>query len=269
MLIAQSTAVINFAYQDSTLTINQTNYKNHVRSLPAFSIYGDNYFITGTTTHSNAFMQSGSDAKFEIGFKQRLYNRDLPLDVFPYVTYRQKTFWDIYKKSFPFRETNYNPSFGFSKLFFKNKVFDFSLHLAFEHESNGRDGDNSRSWNFLSLSYFKPLQDNLHFRAKVWVPVANMDDNDDITSYRGFFNFGATYNVFRNLFFELDVQPAYDKKLQGNIKAGISYKISKNSNQFLYMQYFSGYSEDLINYNESVSNIRIGVVFKDLTLKQN
>jgi len=232
--------------------------------LTAFTIFGDNYFITGTTTHSDAFTADGSDAKFEIGFKQRLYNRDLPLDVIPFVTYRQKAFWDIYLDSFPFRETNYNPAFGFTKLFFKGEEFNYSLHMAFEHESNRRDGMESRSWNYFSLAFYKPINENLNIRAKAWLPVGNLSDNDDILSYRGYFNFGMTLRAFQNLFVEVDIQPAYDSKLQGHIKAGLSYKISRNSNQYIYLQYFGGYSEDLIKYNNSVSNLRLGIVFKDL-----
>jgi phospholipase A1 len=261
---SQSKAVINLYKTDTLTLINKSNYKEHIKSLPAFTIYGDNYFITGTSTHSNAFTQSGSDAKFEIGFKQRLLNVELPFHLFPFVTYRQKAFWDIYRESFPFRETNYNPTIGFTKLFFNKEDVSFSLHFAFEHESNGRDGDNSRSWNFFSLSYFKPLNSNLNIRAKAWLPIGNMDDNSDITSYRGYFNFGFTYRAVPNVFFDLDLQPAYDTQLQGHVQAGVSVKVSKNSNQFLYLQYFGGYSEDLIEYNQSVSNIRLGIVFKDM-----
>jgi len=261
---AQSNAVVHFTYQNSSTILKRSSYKDYIRNLPAFTIFGDNYFVTGTTTHSDAFTAQGSDAKFEIGFKQRLYNRDLPLDVIPFVTYRQKAFWDIYQDSFPFRETNYNPTFGFTKLFFQGEEFNYSLHIAFEHESNGRDGMESRSWNFFSLAYYKPINENLNFRAKAWVPVGNLSDNEDILSYRGYFNFGITCRATQNLFVEVDIQPAYDTKLQGNVKAGLSYKISKNSNQYLYLQYFGGYSEDLIQYDNSVSNLRLGIVFKDL-----
>ncbi|AWX44389.1 Phospholipase A(1) [Flagellimonas maritima] len=246
--------------------IDSTNFKKYIRSLPAFTMFGDNYFITGTTTGSDAFTSDGSDAKFEIGFKQRLTNLELPWETFPFITYRQKAFWDIYKESFPFRETNYNPALGLAKLFFNEEGLDYGLYFAFEHESNGRDGENNRSWNFFSLSYAKPMGEKLHIRAKAWLPVGDMEDNEDITSYRGYFNFGATYRVGSDVYFDLDVQPAYDEKIQGHVKACISFKISKSSNQFVYVQYFGGYSEDLVDYSQSVSNLRIGIVFKDLFL---
>jgi hypothetical protein len=74
----------------------------------------------------------------------------------------------------------------------------------------------------------------------------------------------STDFIFKNTYFDADFRPSYTNKLRGSVKLGLSLKYSKNSNQFLYIQYYGGHSEDLINYNESVSNLRIGIVFKDL-----
>lgn len=251
--------------QNDEIALDSSNYKKYIRSLPAFTMYGDNYFVTGTSLNEEISSET-SDAKFEIGFKQRLTNVDLPWDVFPFITYRQKSFWDIYLESFPFRETNYNPAIGFAKLFVDGEGIKSGLWFAFEHESNGRDGENSRSWNYFSLQYFKPHGPYWQFRAKGWIPVGDLSGNEDITSFRGFFTLGATYNPWKNLFLDIDVQPAYDDRLTGFVKAGLSFKISKNSNQFIYLQYFGGYSEDLIDFNQDVSNLRIGIAFKDLML---
>ncbi len=258
-------AVLPTKAQNEGIVLDSSNYKKYIRSLPAFTMYGDNYFVTGTSINEKVSSQT-SDAKFEIGFKQRLTNVDLPWAVFPFITYRQKSFWDIYLESFPFRETNYNPALGAAKLFVDDKGIKSGLWFAFEHESNGRDGENSRSWNFFSLQYFKPLGPYWQFRTKAWVPVGDLSGNEDITSFRGFFTFGATYNPTTHLFLDIDIQPAYDDTLTGFVKADLSFKISKNSNQFIYLQYFGGYSEDLIDYNRYVRNLRIGIAFKDLLM---
>lgn len=242
------------------------NFNNYINSLPAFTMFGDNYFVTGTSIENDAFTSNTSDVKFEIGFKQRLTNVNLPLGVFPFVTYRQKAFWDVYKESLPFRELNFNPAIGITKLFFIEHNYFYGLHLAFEHESNGRDGHNSRSWNFFSLTYFKPVGKNLQLKAKAWIPIGDLEGNEDVVSYRGLFNLGVSYKARKDLYFDLDLQPAYDKRLQGHVKASISLKLAKASNQFVYLQYFGGYAEDLINYNQSVNYVRVGFVFKDLVL---
>ncbi|MEO1012810.1 MAG: phospholipase A [Bacteroidota bacterium] len=239
------------------------DYKTFLEDLPPFSMYGDNYFITGTSLNESISSET-SDAKFQLGFKQRLTNLKLPWETFLFFTYRQKAFWDIYKDSFPFRETNYNPSLGLAKLFVDEEGIHSGLWFAFEHESNGLGGEDSRSWNFFSLQYLKPFGTHWQFRAKAWLPFGDLSGNPDITSYRGYFSLGATHRVAQNFFFDVDVQPAYDDRLQGHVQLGISFKISKKSNQYVYLQYFGGYSEDLIDYNQDVSNVRIGIAFKDL-----
>ncbi len=237
----------------------------YVDKLPNFTMFGDNYLTMGTTLDKSAFSPSTSDAKFQIGFKERLTSLPLPFGVFPFLSYKQKSFWDIYRDSFPFRETNYNPSVGFSKIFVnKNGQVTDILNLALEHESNGRDKAESRSWNFISLNYIKPIGHHWQIRTKFWVPVGERIGNEDITSYRGYCSLGATYKPFRNAYLDIDLQPAYKSQLTGFVKVGMSFKISDESNQFLYIQYFGGYAEDLINYNQSTSRLRIGIIFKDL-----
>jgi len=243
--------------------MDSTNFKARMKSFPSFSIYGDNFFVTGTSLN-DGFTSETSDAKFVLGFKQRLSDLVLPWDTFVFFRYRQKAFWDIYKESFPFRETNYNPSIALAKLGFNDKGISYGLWLAFEHESNGRDGLESRSWNFFSAEYIKPMGTDWQLRAKAWIPVGDLSNNDDILSYRGLFYVGATYHAGKKLFLDIDVQPAYDTQLQGSIQLGASFKISKKSNQFIYIQYFGGYAEDLIDYTQDVSNLRIGIAFKDL-----
>lgn len=80
----------------------------------------------------------------------------LPFNTFLYLTYTQKSFWDIYAESSPFGDSNYNPGIGLGRYITKdNKLIGAGL-IQIEHESNGRDGDDSRSWNRLSgsIKYF-------------------------------------------------------------------------------------------------------------------
>ncbi len=236
----------------------------YIKDLPAFTIYGDNYFITGTSLQKGGFSSETSDVKFKIGFKQRLRNVALPWGMFPFLGYQQKSFWDVYKKSCPFRETNYNPKVGLVKLWVNQKKITDGLWFAFEHESNGRDKENSRSWNFFSLTYFKPVGEKWQFLSKIWLPIGDLSDNADICSYRGYCSVRASYRANKNTFIDVDLQPAFKDKFTGFIKLSLSFKISKNQNQFLYIQYFGGYAEDLINYNKASNKLRIGIVLKDL-----
>ncbi len=252
------------AAQDATLIkIDSTNFKDIIIQRPAFSIFGDNYIVTGSALNQEP-SSDNSDAKFQFGFKQRVTNLVLPWDTFLFFTYRQKSFWDVYKDSFPFRESNYNPGIGLGKLLFDGNRLSGGLWFQFEHESNGRDRENSRSWNYFSLLYIKPYREYWQFRIKGWVPIGSLHDNPDLLDYRGYFEAGVSYRPWKPIIFEGDFSKAFTSDWRGSMMMSVSYKISRNSNQFLYLQYYLGYAEDLIRYTESVSRLRVGIVFKDL-----
>ncbi len=115
-------------------------------ALPPFGIYKDNFFIAGTEMFTTP-TQWNSDAKFQISVRHRITNSTLPFKTYLFFTYTQKAFWDVFKESFPFRDLNYNPTIGIGRaLVYKNRLLG-AIALQFEHESNGKDGIDSRSWN--------------------------------------------------------------------------------------------------------------------------
>ena len=240
--------------------------KNEIMDMPSFTIYGDNYLITGTTLGETPDANN-SDAKLKIGFKQRLTNKRLPFNTYLFFTYQQIAFWDVFKKSFPFREINYNPSLALVKAHYKNGEYNGFIQFQFEHESNGLDGDSSRSWNRFSLIYERFLSQRLTGIAKVWVPIGNMDGNPDITDFRGYQELSLSYKMNQHFIFETQMRKAFSLDLKGSILIGANYRISERSDQFIYLQYFLGYSENLIDYNQSTQRLRIGIVFKDLFLR--
>lgn len=250
----------------SNTAIDSIQFKNVVEEMPSFTIFGDNYIISGTTLGETP-NSNNSDAKMQIGFKQRVTNATLPWNTFLFFTYKQKAFWDIYKKSLPFRETNYNPGLSVFKPFFKNGKLNELMMLQYEHESNGRDLEFSRSWNFLSLYYMRYLSNNFTGGIKAWVPIGDKPDNNDITDYRGFGNIDLAYKLNENLILESDFRKAFSFDWKGSLMLGVNYKISKKNNQYIYLQYYLGYSEDLINYNQDTHKLRIGIAFKDLLFK--
>ena len=84
-----------------------------VESIPPFGIYKDNYIVTGTSFSGGRVTKDNSDAKFQISLRHRLIKSILPLHTYLFLTYTQKSFWEIYKDSKPFYENNYNPTLGF------------------------------------------------------------------------------------------------------------------------------------------------------------
>ena len=245
---------------------DSANFNNEIRDMPSFTIYNDNYLIVGTTVGEKP-NENNSDAKLKIGFKQRLTNKTLPFNSYLFFTYQQTAFWDVFKKSFPFREINYNPSLALVKAHYKNGEYDGFYQFQFEHESNGLDGDSSRSWNRFSLIVERYLSDYLTGSLKLWLPVGSKDDNEDITDFRGFSELSLAYKLNEDFIFETEIRKAFSFDWKGSLLLGANYRISDKSNQFIYLQYFLGYSENLISYNQSTHRIRLGIVFKDLLLK--
>lgn len=245
--------------------VTRENYKEYIEEAPRFTIYGDNYFVSGAQVN-HSISKETSDARFEIGFKQRLVKDPLPWDMYLFLAYRQKAFWNVYQESFPFRALNYNPSLGLGKLLFdKNDRLEGALWIQFEHESNGEAGEISRSWNRFSVSYFMPVNDKFLYTFKLWAPVGSKSDNADITDYLGFGQVSMSYQPSNRWIFEGDLRKGM-KDWNGSIQLGINFRITKTGNEFLYLQFFHGYGQDLINYNQELSYLRLGFSIKDLSL---
>ncbi len=50
--------------------------------------------------------------------------------------------------------------------------------------------------------------------------------------------------------------------LNCNTIVDLSYRIFKKDNQYLYLQFYNGYGEGLLEYNQFHSQIRVGLLIK-------
>lgn len=243
------------------LAISEKEVLKYADKLPAFAVYRDTYSITGIPLNEKITKETAG-AIFQISIRQRLTRSILPFKTFAYLTYTQKSFWDVFAKSSPFRETNYNPGLGLGKyLIYDNKLVGAAF-VQIKHESNGRDGDNSRSWNYLSLSmkyYFNP---RLNISGEFWIPYVDGRNNKDLLNYKGlgFLSINYTSNKHK-WWLAADVNPI---KGIGNFNTTLTaaFRISERSNQYIYARFFQGYGESLIDYNKYAMNIRIGICIK-------
>jgi len=228
---------------------------------PAFTIYKNNYFITGVPLDEEANKEN-SDMKFQISFKQRLWNKRLPLGTYLHMIYTQKSFWDLYTSSSPFRETNYNPGLLLVRPTFRNNLLTGGLALSFEHESNGRDSIYSRSWNFLALTYNRVMTKTLVLGVKLWVPfLSKYSNNADLMKYIGYGEFEAHWKIVDKVFLDF-VGRKFTTSSKGSIQTDLSFKTWDRGNQYLVVQWWYGYSESLIDYSEKQNMLRIGIMFK-------
>ena len=121
----------------------------------AVSVYEPVYFIVGG--------DGGLNAKFQISLRYQLFDnqgrlaRRLPWIDDLYLSYSQTSLWDLGDLSKPFKDSSYRP-----RLFYSNndltRLFDGQLRVGVEtgfgHESNGKEGEDSRSFN---MFYVRPI----------------------------------------------------------------------------------------------------------------
>lgn len=229
---------------------------------PFFGIYKDNYFVLGTALNEKptAF---NSDVKFQISFRSRLTKSTLPFHSHIFLSYSQKAMWNIFEESLPFHDLNFNPGIGVQKLiFYKGKLVGNAIVMV-EHESNGRDGEASRSWNKVSFSGSAIIDPRLMVHGKVWIPIVDGQQNKDILKYSGIFQAGAQF-ISSNKRWVADVTFV---KRQGwnfnfNTIINVGFRIRKQDNQFLMLHFYDGYGENMLDYNKYHCRLRLGLLIR-------
>lgn len=216
------------------------------------------YFLAGTET---------PNAKFQISFKYKLVAVDNPDSWWEtlFVGYSQTSLWDWNQPSAPFFDSSYRPEVLFSKTrVWTNSWLRLNLAGGLQHESNGRDGASSRS---LNIAYVRPtllVGDEsrwfLSLAPRVWGYLGELTDNPDLADYRGYFDLRAVLGMPRGVQLAalLRVGKDFDK---GSAQLDLTIPLMDTwlrSPLFLQAQYFNGYGESLLNYNQREDQFRIG-----------
>lgn len=160
-------------------------------------------------------------------------------------------------------DLNFNPGIGLAKPIFKNGKYLGKIILQLEHESNGRDSIESRSWNRLSFGADALMSNNLLVHAKVWVPFVDGENNKDLLKYVGIFQVGVELSSNDRRWkgnFVLTKRKTW--KLDFNTVVEVSWQFSKNADWNLFAQYYNGYGEGLLDYNRFSSHLRAGIVIR-------
>jgi len=214
------------------------------------------------------------EAKFQLSLKFNLARGlVLPRDQVHFA-FTALSFWQAYNRdvSAPFRETNYEPElFWSTPLDWGPLGLDAGL-LTFgvSHQSNGRGGSLSRSWNrvYTELAFEKS---NLVVSLKPWWRIpesekdnpsdAKGDDNPDIERFMGHFEFTTTYRK-RNHEFRLLLRNNLRGDNKGAVQLEWAFPLWRGIRG--YAQYFNGYGESLIDYNVRMERFGVGILLTDL-----
>lgn len=212
------------------------------------------------------------EAKYQISFRVPLLTGMLDDSTTLWFGYTQKSFWQVYNTddSAPFRETNYEP-----EIFLRQRLgWDLgpgeitSASIGFNHQSNGQSEPRSRSWNRIkgniSYAYGRWL-----FMVNPWYRLPededdedSPDNNPDIEEYLGYAEYIAVYKWNGN--------HVLSTKLLNNLQddnnrtsVELSYSFPMGDTIKGYIQYYNGYGESLIDYNERTHRIGIGIMLND------
>ncbi|MCC8154995.1 MAG: phospholipase A [Tannerellaceae bacterium] len=241
--------------------VSEPDLIKYLDQQPAFGVFKDAFFTTGIPLNQRITNET-ADAMFQVSIRQRLTKSYLPFNFFAYLTFSQKAFWDIYSESSPLRDINFNPGLGFGKYIIKDNKLIGATFIQIEHESNGKDGEDSRSWNYLSVSGKFFFNRNFNTIFKLWAPYVDGGENKDLLRYRGIGTVSANFLSNNTLWWitgELNPRKGF-----GNVNTTftVGYKISNRSNQYLYTRFYNGRGDSLLNYKEYEMNIRIGICIK-------
>lgn len=228
-------------------------------NLPVYFIYGD----------------EDQAAKFQFSFDYRLASfGDGAGDAAPAVHtlrvgYTQRSLWDIQGRSSPFYDTSYMPEIAFNSdqrlPAQQSPVFTWlGWRAGLQHESNGREGLDSRSMNTV---YLRPrfVLGRLGSWAFVVLPelqayLGSSGENADIKSYRG-------YGKLRFYFGRNDRPTLMFTGWTGKDLDHASYQLDLavpvrlqwlRLESYFYAQYFNGYGESLRAYRSQSESLRAG-----------
>ncbi len=235
-------------------------------------------FLKNLSAYEPVYFLFGVDpgrekSKFQVSFKYKLFNAPFDsrglnslLDGL-HLAYTQTSYWDLKSNSKPFDDSSYKP-----EVFYLVPKIDlelpwvkiFGIQGGFQHESNGKGGDDSRSTNYM---YIKPIMSislfdeaYLTVAPKLWMYVMNEDEtNPDLADYRGYFDLQIQTGMPMGLCLDTHTRWA---EAGPSIQADLSYPLTSffnnGLNLYLHLQYFNGYAERLKEYDSKEEIFRIG-----------
>ncbi|MGC3980931.1 MAG: phospholipase A [Steroidobacteraceae bacterium] len=246
--------------QPPTLSLIERTFANH------FAFHEPIYFIYGTKAPA---------AKFQFSFKYRLAGADgnfgeaiPPLRGF-YFAYTQRSLWDLDAKSSPFYDTSYMPELFYEWLAPGERRASGGFHwlgiqTGVQHESNGKDDDDSRSLNIINARGGMVFGSLNGWHAIV-APRAYyyINATDELRRYRGYGDLMLAISKNNSTQVSMTMRSA---KLRG--KGSTQVDVTQPVNipwidlrVYLQLQYFNGYGESLRNYNQKMSIWRVGLGF--------
>lgn len=229
---------------------------------PALSAYEPVYFLVGGL--------GGFDAQFQLSFKYRLFDPEsVPVKLLPVLSglhfgYSQTSLWDLSADSKPLRDTSYRPSLFWQSRLDETAIGPAYLRAGYEHESNGKDGLNSRS---IDMLFVQPIwQKNFaDGNSLLFLPrfygYLRREDRPDIAGYRGYVDWMFRYGDERDWLMTSRIRTgtAGHMSTQLDFSKPLRNRLFAHTGGFLHFQLFNGYGDSILDYNlRSPTQLRAG-----------
>lgn len=226
---------------------------------PGFEIYKPTYGIFQLGT-KDPRTENFPFVKFQINLTRKVFDKELlgvPTELA--LAYTIKALWDIAENSAPFKDYSHNPEAFF--VFYKKSWVN--TRVGIEHESNGKAGADSRSWNRLYVQprvLLKMPTNRLGFHSagvylKGWLKFHGDDDNNrNITDYYGYGELALKLYGDENIF---SVTHYRGRKVDFGTTT-LEYMRRLENGWALYFQYFDGYGETLLDYDKRGRRFGLG-----------
>ena len=237
-----------------SITTHRTNYLFPVS-------YNTNQDANNFREVTDASGPNNNEVKFQFSAKFNLAE-----DIFGnvgdvYFAYTQRSWWQAYNTdaSSPFRETNYEPEvfIDFDSAWSALGWVNTRNRIAFNHQSNGRSDPLSRSWNRVYLESTLQRGDWALTLAPHWrVPESDGDDNNpDIERFVGYGDIRLAKRLQNNHGFagQLRGNPS-----TGNYGTQVDYSWPAFNGVRAHVQYYYGYGESMIDYDNRVHRLSLG-----------
>ena len=267
------TAVLSSAVPQNSLVQNSAMARSSapnsaaLNSAPQGEQNGRNFGFLGLKYYEPIYMlfthdfskkpdRKADELHFEFSFERPITYDALGLGEKISFAYAQNSWWQITQDSAPFRESNYRP-----ELYVSAPVpFADELKIGAMHESNGKGGEESRSWNRL-YAQSTWSADGFSITPRAWYAFWLDRTNEDIADYMGYGDLRASYTFGKQRLSALWRNNLhFDGSNRGAIELNYSFPIF-NSGFYGYLRYFNGYGESLADYKRSVNKIGIGLSF--------
>ncbi len=238
------------------LPFTRTSSVNQVPETPSYAPH----------PHNSTLEQE--EAKFQFSFRIPLLTGVFDGPNRLWFGYTQLAFWQMYNtnESSPFRELNFEP-----EIFLTHELgwelgpgsLDL-LSIGLNHESNGREEPFSRSWNRIKAGMVYTTN-NWTFALEPWYriqPSREEDDNPDIERYLGYGTLNAVYNPAGTHALGITLMNNLRKE-HNRTSVEINWSFPISDSVKAHIQYYNGYGESLIDYNERTHRIGLGLSLND------